>query len=144
DHFELAKFGRPAQRRRTNVFIPRVKVSAVSNENLRLFHFAFSGELVQRRSAQPIRLAWIEAVLKQQFVQFPRFRPNRPTGKLNALGQVRLVTQHQVHEGFVAFSGGVGKGFGIVGQRRVRRENGGGGVNVAVIGQQTHSARRAI
>ena len=79
----------------------------------------FRGELVQRRDAQPVRLARVHAVLEEQFVQLAVFADRRT----NAPGQIGLIAQHQAHECLVAFARGIGQRVGIVGQRRIGRED---------------------
>lgn len=54
------------------------------------------------------------------------------------------MAQHQADEGFVAFAGRVGERLGIVGQRRIRRENGGRCEDVAAVGEEENRPRRAM
>ena len=80
-HRLLSKFGGPTERRRADVLVAGIQIGAVIDEPCRRFHIALSGQLVQRRDAEPVALAGIHSVCEQQLIQFTRLRAHHPTGK---------------------------------------------------------------
>src|SRR5215471_3295658 len=72
DHQGLAEFGGPAERRRTNILVASVNISAVVKEDRGVFHFAIPGKLVKGRDPKPGRFARIHTVSEEQLCQFTR------------------------------------------------------------------------
>ncbi len=85
------------------------KSAAVIDKLGRTFDVPFPSELVQGRDVQPVRLARVQSVREQQFVQFAGLGTDGPVDKPDALRQLGLIAQQQADECFLAFSGGVGR-----------------------------------
>src|SRR5262245_41359019 len=93
DHGGLTELGCPAQWRRTDVFVARVQICAVVEEDRGLLHVASPRELVQRRDAQPVRVVRVCTVREEEFAQFACFGVAG-----DAPGEIRLVMKYQANE----------------------------------------------